>query len=132
MDNEMRTISEYGCWLCEDCGASLRAEDLVEHSWTEWTPGGSMPCAEWTCPTCGSEAVVEAHECNNADCDRHAPEGSILCEACYSALVKKFCAFLSELTPAEAAQVDEWTEGEYVSAIKDNLKRSGEWLDSRL
>ena len=132
MDREIDTCGYEGCYLCEDCGANLRDDNLVKRTWTEPTEVGPMPCCEWICPACGSDAIVEAHECNNPDCYNHAHDRAILCEECYGALVKKFCAFLSGLTPAEAAQVDEWTEGEYLSAIKDNLKRSDEWLDSRL
>lgn len=132
MDYEPTMTTQYDRYLCDDCGASLYGSDLVHHRWVEWTPGGVMPCSDYTCPACGSDLVVEAHECNNDECDRHAREGEILCEECYGKLVKKFCAFLAGLTPAEAAQVDEWTEGEYLSAIKSNLQRSDNWLDSRL
>jgi transposase-like protein len=132
MDYEPTTITQHDRYLCDDCGASLCGSDLVHHRWIEWTPGGMMPCGDYTCPACGSDLVVEAHECNNEECDRHAREGDILCEECYDALVKKYLAFVNGLTPAEQAQVDAWMEDHHLMDMADRLRKSGEWLDSRL
>lgn len=132
MDREPEISAREDYYLCEDCGASLMGDELVEHRWTEWTEAGRMPCASLSCPACGSEAIAEAHPCNNPDCSRHALDGAVLCEPCFDALVKKYLAFMNGLTPAEQYQVEWWCDGNGLVEVSEKLRKAGEWLDSRL
>jgi RNA polymerase subunit RPABC4/transcription elongation factor Spt4 len=119
-----------GKGICQKCGCSFDEPDWVDAS-IDLGELGVKP--EWiaVCPYCGSEDFLPAHDCAN-NCGNFAEEDKELCDECFGKLIKKYISFVDSLTPAEQDALNALTEDVYVCDFKEALRRSGEWLDSRL
>ncbi len=117
-------------YICDRCGCQMDSPDWVDAS-IDLGEIGIKP--EWVavCPDCGSEDLTAAHDCAN-DCGNLAECDAELCDECFGKLVKKLLAFVDDLTPAEREVVSRLNEGENIVNIRDAIRKSGEWLDSRL
>lgn len=117
-------------YKCDRCGCEMDSPEWVDAS-IDLGEIGVKP--EWAavCPECGSEELTPMHDCAN-DCGNLAEYDAELCDECFGKLVKKLLAFVDDLTPAEREVVGRLNEDENIVNIRDAIRKSGEWLDSRL